>query len=188
MQILQRATRVALALLVPVSLFAAAGLAQEALAQDAKDAKDAGGGKEGQKMAVADGRQVSIEYTLTVKGEVADTNVGGDPLTYTQGADQILPALEAQLVGLTAGDSKHVTLSPEQGYGPVNPELLQSVPAEQVPEDARVVGAQLVAQSQSGERRPVRVHAIEGDQIVMDLNHPLAGETLNFDVKILSVQ
>lgn len=185
MQIPHVATRVALALLVPVSLLVVAAPAREGLAEEAKGAE---GSKEGQKMAVAEGRQVSIEYTLTVQGEVADTNVGGEPLTYTQGADQILPALEKQLLGLTAGDSKHVTLSPEDGYGPVNPELFQEVPLEQVPEDARVVGTQLVAQSQSGERRPVRVHSVEGEKIVMDLNHPLAGETLDFDVKILSVQ
>lgn len=175
MRILQRATLVALACLVPAVLTASAA-AEE--------------GEEGaQEVTVAEGREVSIEYTLTTDaGEVADTNVGGDPLVYTQGAGQVLPSLEQALAGLEAGDTKKVSLTPEQGYGVVDPNLFQTVPADQVPEDARVVGTQLVAQSQDGERRLIRVHEVKGDEIVMDLNHPLAGENLHFDVKILSVE
>lgn len=140
-------------------------------------------------LVVEEGRQVSIEYTLTVDdGVVADTNVGGEPLTYEQGAGQILPALEDKLAGMPVGASKEVELEPEQGYGPVNPELYETVEAKLVPEDARQPGAQLVAQSQSGEQRPVRVHEVKGEEIVLDLNHPLAGKTLHFDIKILGVE
>lgn len=138
---------------------------------------------------VEDGRQVSIEYTLTVDdGVVADTNVGGEPLTYEQGAGQILPALEGELEGLKVGASKEVDLEPEQGYGPVNPKLYETVEAKIVPEEARKPGAQLLAQSAQGEQRPVRVKEVKGDQIVLDLNHPLAGKKLHFDIKVVGIE
>jgi len=137
---------------------------------------------------VAAGSQVSIEYTLTLDGgEVADTNVGGSPLKYEQGSGQILPALESELLGLAVGATKEVDLSAEQGYGPVNTELYDTVEAAQIPEDARTVGAMLVAQAPNGEQRPVRVHEVKGEEIVLDLNHPLAGKALHFAVKIIAI-
>ena len=145
--------------------------------------------EEGNEVVIADGSRVSIEYTLTTnEGEVADTNVGEEALVYEQGHSQILPALESALLGLSVGDAKQVTIPPEQGYGAVDSELFQTIPASAVPEEARQVGVQLMAQSQAGQSRPVRVHEIKGEEIVIDLNHPLAGETLNFDVRIIAIE
>jgi FKBP-type peptidyl-prolyl cis-trans isomerase 2 len=141
------------------------------------------------KPVVAEGKQISIEYTLTLEGgEVADSNVGEDALTYTQGAGQILPALEQALVGMAVGDTRNVELSAAEGYGVVDPELFQTVEASMVPEDARHAGAQLMAQGGDGRARPVRVHEVKGDEIVIDLNHPLAGEDLSFAIKILAIE
>lgn len=144
---------------------------------------------EEQTTVVTDGQRVSIEYTLKLAdGSVADTNVGGEPLSYTQGASQILPALESQLLGMKIGESKQVSLTAAQGYGEVDDALFQTVPASAVPEEARKVGAQLLAQSSTGQPRPVRVHEVAGEEIVIDLNHPLAGEALAFEVKILAIE
>ena len=137
---------------------------------------------------VSEGDRISIEYTLKLAdGSTADTNVGGEALIYVQGQSQILPALEAELLGLEVGDTKQVSLSAAQGYGEVDQDLFQTVPASAVPEDARTVGTQLVAQTPSGQRL-VRVHEVMGEEIVMDLNHPLAGQALEFDVKILAIE
>lgn len=137
---------------------------------------------------VTDGHRISIEYTLTLAdGSVADTNVGKEPLTYTQGEKEILPALESRLLGMEVGESKEIALSAAQGYGEIDPSLFQTVPTSAVPEDARTVGSQLLARSPSGPPRPVRVHEVKSNEIVIDLNHPLAGEELSFDVKILAV-
>ena len=137
---------------------------------------------------VKDGSTVSIEYTLTLDGgEIADTNVGRDPLTYEQGEGQLLPALEAEIAGLGVGATKEVDLSAEQGYGPVRDELYDTVEASQIPEEARSVGAVLVAQAANGQQRQVRVHEVKGDEIVLDLNHPLAGKDLHFAIKVLAV-
>jgi FKBP-type peptidyl-prolyl cis-trans isomerase SlyD len=138
---------------------------------------------------IANGHSVSIEYSLKLAdGTVADSNVGGEALIYEHGSSQILPALEKELLGMKVGESRHVSLSAAEGYGEVDPSLFQTVSAAQVPEDARHVGAQLVAQSSTGQQRPVRVHEVKGDEIIMDLNHPLAGQTLDFDVKILAIE
>jgi FKBP-type peptidyl-prolyl cis-trans isomerase 2 len=131
---------------------------------------------------------VSIEYTLSLAdGSVVDGNVGETPLAYEHGGGQILPALESALAGLSVGASKQVTLPPEEAYGKVDPELFQEVDAERIPADARQAGAELAAESEDGSQRLVRVHEVKGDRIVVDLNHPLAGKTLRFDVKIVAI-
>lgn len=134
------------------------------------------------------GSTVSIEYTLTLDdGTVADSNVGGDPLTYSHGKGQILPALEEKLEGMKTEDTQSVRLSAEEGYGKVNPELFREVPEASVPEDARVVGQVLYGEGPEGKPFQVRVHEVKDESVVLDLNHPLAGQALNFEVRIVSV-
>lgn len=151
-----------------------------------------GAGEEKEKaeaLVVGSGRKVSIEFTLSADaGKVTESNVGKKPLAYQHGSGQMPPALEAELVGLAAGASKEVDLTAEQGYGPVRQELFHTVDAASIPEDARSVGSVVIAQSQAGEKRPVRVHEVKGDKIVLDMNHPLAGKKLHFAIKILSVE
>ena len=138
---------------------------------------------------IEDGSKVSIEYTLTLDdGSTADTNVGGEPLVYNQGQQEILPALEEALVGLAAGDTKKVMLTAEEGYGLVDSDGFQDVEADIVPEDARTVGTMLVASDPEGNQQPIRVHEVADDKIVLDFNHPLAGEALTFDIKILEIE
>lgn len=138
---------------------------------------------------IAEGSTVTINYTLTLADE---TKVGGtedsEPVTYTQGASQILPALEAALLGHKVGDDVHVELAVDEAYGPVNPEAFDEVPLDSVPEDARAVGTILVATDPSGQRRQLRVHELRPETIVLDFNHPLAGEALTFDVTILTIE
>lgn len=140
-------------------------------------------------VVVEDGKTISLEYTLTLgDGSVADSNVDGEPLSYVQGGGQILPALEAALAGMQVGDAKTVTIAPEDGYGLVDPLMVQAVPIEMIPEDARYVGAQLMSQDDQGNRRVVEVFEVNADTIVVDLNHPLAGETLTFDIRIVGIE
>ena len=134
------------------------------------------------------GRLVSIEYTLTLDdGSTADTNVGEEPLVYTQGGGEILDALEAALAGLDVDDEEQVRILAEQGYGPIDPDAFDQVALEDIPEDAREVGAMLVAEDSDGNQRSVRVHEVRADGVVLDMNHPLAGEALNFAVRIVAI-
>jgi FKBP-type peptidyl-prolyl cis-trans isomerase 2 len=165
-------------LLVCVALSLSAARAEEPAAAPAAAAGPA---------AVEQGAKVSIEYTLTVDGETADTNVGGEPLVFEQGAHQILPALEEAMAGMKVAESRKVTLAPDKGYGPVDERLRQEVDPQQIPEDARFAGAQLAAEDEAGNRHFARVHEVREDKIVVDMNHPLAGKTLSFDVKVLAI-
>jgi FKBP-type peptidyl-prolyl cis-trans isomerase 2 len=137
---------------------------------------------------IENGSRVSVEYTLRLDdGSQADSNVGEDPLVFEHGANQMLPAFEAQLAGMAVDESKKFTIAPAEGYGEVNPELRREVDAELVPEEGRHEGAQLVSEDPQGNLRPIRVHAVRGDRVVLDLNHPLAGENLHFDVRIVAI-
>jgi len=139
-------------------------------------------------VAIENGATVRLEYTLSDDaGKLLDTNKGQEPLTYTQGGQQIIAGLEKQLVGMQPGQAKKVVLKPEDAFGPVDPAAQTEVPKDSLPPDALVVGTQLMARNASGEGRPVIVKEIKDKTVVVDLNHPLAGKTLVFDVKVLGV-
>ncbi len=138
---------------------------------------------------VQDGSVVSLEYTLSDdKGKVIESNKGKQPLVYTQGKHQIIPGLEKNLAGMKVNDQKKVRVKPEDAYGPVDPKRVQEVPKEKLPPEALKVGTVLVARGPQGQEMPVKVREIKDKTVVVDLNHPLAGKTLNFDVKVLDVK
>ena len=140
-------------------------------------------------MSIAAGKKVSMEYTLTLEdGEVADTNVGADPLVFESGAGHIIPGLDKELEGLVAGDSKQVVVAPEDGYGAFIQEAVMDVPKTNVPEDGLTVGAYLQAQGENGQILNGVITEIGDENVVIDFNHPLAGKTLTFDVKIIEVE
>ena len=138
---------------------------------------------------IADGTQVSLEYTLTLEDKtVIESNVGREPMTYLQGAHEIVPGLEKALVGLTKGEKKHVVVKPSEGYGEVDPKAVQEVKKSMIPEQARKVGAQLEAKSPDGQSMFPMVMAVKDETVTLDFNHPLAGKTLIFDVKVLEIR
>lgn len=140
-------------------------------------------------MTISTGKEVSIEYTLKLENkEVIDSNIGSEPLTFTHGARQIIPGLENALEGMKVGDSKQVTVKPEEGYGPINKEALIEVKKEQIPQEALKVGAQLQAKDPNGQILNFRVAEVKDQMVVLDANHPLAGKTLYFEVKILDIK
>ncbi len=135
------------------------------------------------------GSTVGIEYTLTLEdGTKVDSNVGGEVLTFEQGAGQIIPGLDRQLVGMQVSEARQLTVPPEEGYGPVNPDAFRDVPVSDLPEGARAPGTPLAARDEQGNVQHLRVHKVEGEVATLDFNHPLAGQTLIFDVKILEVR
>lgn len=140
--------------------------------------------------AVENGSTVSLEYTLKDEaGAVLDSNKGGNPLVFVQGQRQIIAGLERELVGMRPGEEKKVVVAPgDGGYGDVVPGAVQEVPKEAIPKEGLKVGTQLTARSGSGETRPVTVKEIKETTVVLDFNHPLAGKTLFFDVKVLGVE
>jgi FKBP-type peptidyl-prolyl cis-trans isomerase SlyD len=139
--------------------------------------------------AVSAGSEVGIEYTLKLdETNVFDTNVGAEPLIYLQGSHQIVPGLEKALEGMKVGESKKVTVQPEEGYGTVRTEAFLEIEKEKVPQEARQVGAQVQGRAGNGQVVRARVTEIKDETVILDFNHPLAGKTLYFEVKILSIQ
>ncbi|GEM90702.1 MULTISPECIES: peptidylprolyl isomerase [Oceanithermus] len=128
---------------------------------------------------------VTIAYTLTVEGETVDQG----ELAYIHGHQQIIPGLEKEIEGRAAGESFEVTVAPEEAYGERNEEGVQVVPRSAFPDDAKVeVGEQFYAQDDQGNPLPLTVTKVEGEDVTVDFNHPLAGKTLNFAVEIKEVR
>jgi FKBP-type peptidyl-prolyl cis-trans isomerase SlyD len=142
-------------------------------------------------MQIAERSFVTIHYTLTdSKGVVLDSSEGpegGEPLSYVHGQGMIVPGLEEALVGKSAGEQVKVTVSPEGGYGKREDALVQKVSRDEFPEGDLEVGMRFRSHGPGGARI-LTVAAIDEDSVTLDGNHPLAGATLNFDVKIVSVR
>ena len=140
-------------------------------------------------MQIADRTVASFNYTLTNDaGEVLDSSEGREPLSYLHGKGNIVPGLEKEMTGKKVGDKFNVKVKPEEGYGVHNPALVQVVPREAFRGiDKLEPGMQFRAESDRGPMMVV-ITAVEGDQVTVDGNHPLAGENLNFAIEITGVR
>jgi len=141
------------------------------------------------KDSVQDGVVVSIEYTLKVDNEVVDSSDGHGPLQFLAGHGNIVPGLESEMQGMKIGDSKDVVVAPADGYGEYDEEANMDVPRSQFPEDMPVeVDLELTVRDDSGEGRYARIESIEGETVKLNFNHPLAGDELNFNVKVVALR
>lgn len=141
-------------------------------------------------MKIAKDSVVTFDYTLTDDtGEVLDSSQGAEPLVYLHGAGNIIPGLEQELETREAGDAFSVTVQPAEGYGEPRPELRQAVPREAFGDIEDIQpGMQFEAAGEGGQRIPVTVVEVNETEIVVDGNHPLAGEVLKFDVTVVGVR
>lgn len=133
---------------------------------------------------------VTIEYTLkNSAGEVLDSSVGDEPMTYLHGHENIVPGLENALTGKKAGDVVTVAVPPEEGYGVRDPGGLRQIERGAFPPDAELeMGMQFTAELEDEEVVPLWVVGLDDEYVHVDMNHPLAGETLHFEVKILELR
>ena len=140
-------------------------------------------------MQIADKMVVTIDYTLKDdNGTILDNSTEGN-FAYLHGANNIIPGLENALTGKSAGDELEVSVSPAEGYGEHNETMIQAVPRDMFDSEQEIeVGMQFHAQSPEGEMIVVTVTDIEGDDITVDGNHPLAGVNLNFGVKVIDIR
>ena len=141
-------------------------------------------------MRIEDGKVVGIDYKLHLgDGDIVDESSPEEPLTYIQGQGQIVPGLEKALAGLGVGDEKKVVVAPGEGYGEHDTRGVQDVPREAFPEDAMPeVGHRYYAHGQDGESIPFLVKEVGPATVKVDFNHPLAGQTLHFDVKVREIR
>lgn len=140
---------------------------------------------------VAENVVVSLDYILTLDNdEVVDQSEKDTPLVYLHGYKNIVPGLESELAGMSIGDKKQVTVTPELGYGDRDPESLAEYPRDTFPDTlALEVGEPIpMRDSESGESFQAYITEIRPETIMLDFNHPLAGETLHFKVKIAGLR
>jgi FKBP-type peptidyl-prolyl cis-trans isomerase SlyD len=141
-------------------------------------------------MLIAANKAVSIDYTLTNDaGEVIDSSAGGAPLAYLHGAGNIIGGLEKALLGKQVGDELEDSVEPEDAYGEYSAELVATLNRSMFEGvDELGVGMQFHASGPDGGMQIVTIRELEGDDVIVDGNHPLAGQRLNFKVKVVSVR
>ncbi|MBV35293.1 FKBP-type peptidyl-prolyl cis-trans isomerase [Kangiella spongicola] len=140
-------------------------------------------------MQIEENKVVKIEYTVkTEEGVLVDTSEGNEPLAYLHGHKNIIPGLENALVGKAVDDELSVTVTPEEAYGERHEQLIKEVPMQAFQGVDKVEpGMQFNAESPQGPQL-ITVTKVDGDTVTVDGNHPLAGVTLNFDVKVVEVR
>lgn len=142
-------------------------------------------------MTITQNKVVSMHYTLKdEQGNVLDSSEGRDPLAYIQGIGNIIPGLESQLEGKAKGDKVNAVVEPKDGYGERSDEMLHKVPLsgfQSEGDESLTAGMQVQVETNQGPTVAM-VAAVEGDEVTLDMNHPLAGVTLTFDVEIMDVR
>jgi FKBP-type peptidyl-prolyl cis-trans isomerase SlyD len=132
---------------------------------------------------------VSMEYKLTVEGEVVDSSTEDGPIEFIQGRGNIIPGLEKELYDMNIGDSKKVKVVAKEAYGEYDPEAVEEVPLEDFPTDIPMeVGVELAVEDEEGEAMSAVIVEIGKDTVTLDFNHPLAGKDLDFDIKIAAIR
>lgn len=138
---------------------------------------------------VKTGDTVRIHYTGTLSdGATFDSSEGRDPLEFTVGSGQIIPGLDAALPGMEVGDTKTVEVSADDAYGQPDPNARQAVPRTEIPDHIPVdPGTQLQVQTPQGQTLPVTVVEVTEEQVILDANHPLAGQDLTFAIELVAI-
>lgn len=141
-------------------------------------------------MKVQNDKVVSIDYTLKDdSGEVLDTSQEREPLAFIFGNGNIIPGLENALEGKEKGEELSVTIEPKEGYGEYDESLMFEVGKEQFQDASQIQeGMQVQAQNSNGEVQIFTIKSIGDEKVTLDANHPLAGQTLHFDVEVSDVR
>jgi len=141
-------------------------------------------------LQAASGNVVIMHYQLTNDdGDIIDSSLGGEPMAYLHGAGNIVPGLETQVEGKGVGEKFKAVVPPSDGYGELQGPGPQAVPRENFPPDLEIQpGMMFHMEDPNGQAVPIWVTQQEGEQVFIDINHPLAGVTLNFDIEITAIR
>ena len=145
-------------------------------------------------MKVENSKMVSVDYALTVDGQIADKSQPGQPLQFICGTGMLLPKFEAAIMGLEPGETTKFTLEAKDGYGEIIPEAIVELPKTVFMMDGKVadeilfVGSQIPMATADGQRMMGLVKEVNEETVMMDFNHPMAGKTLNFEVEVVEVR
>ena len=141
-------------------------------------------------MSISVGDEVKIHYLAKLQnGEIVENTQGKEPFLVKIGSKNLIPGLEEALIGLKKGDKKKITVPPNKGFGERKENLLQEIPKSQIQEEGKEisVGEVIELRYEDGNRQFVTVNEIKEDTVILDLNHPLSGEVLIFDVEVIDI-
>ena len=134
-------------------------------------------------LKIDDGHVVAMHYSLHVEGKLVDSSHGGEPLQFIQGMGHILPGLERELYDLQMGAEKIIVVDAKDGYGEIDREAYMQVPRNAFPSDVPLaIGTELELKDRAGQPTHARVQTVTADSVRLDMNHPLAGKRLEFEV------
>lgn len=144
-------------------------------------------------MAVKKGDQVTVNYEGRFKdGEVFDSSSHGDhdhPLVFIVGSGMVIAGFDNAVIGMEEGEEKEIDIPKEEGYGEYKEDLKKSFPKSQFPQEKEIKeGVVIVLGSDDGRQFPAKIHKVNKEDIVIDLNHPLAGKDLIFKIKIVKIE
>lgn len=140
-------------------------------------------------MGIKKGDKVKIEYTGTFDdGQVFDTSEGKQPLEFEVGSGQIIKGIDEGIVGMEKGEEKEIKVQPKDAYGEHTPDMIRKVPRDKLPADQEPKpGMMLALTTPNGQQIPAKITDVSDKEITIDLNHPLAGKSLNFKIKVVDI-
>ena len=132
---------------------------------------------------------ISVHYTGYGKGDkVFDTTVGEGPVEIPLGKGYMIPGIENALIGMSEGESKTLTLNPEDAYGEIDPELTMVVAKADLPEGLEIKrGVTLMSENEDGSELPLTIKSIRADKVTLDANHPMAGQSVKFHIQLVKI-
>lgn len=141
-------------------------------------------------MEVKEGSKVKIHYTGKLdNGQIFDSSEGREPLEFEAGSGKVIKGFDNAVMGMKVDEEKEVQLTPEESYGERNEELKQKIPKEKINIPGEIKpGMTLAVKAPDGQQFPVQVADVEDENIVIDMNHPLAGKNLHFKIKVVDIQ
>jgi len=141
-------------------------------------------------MAVKKGDKISVEYKGSFEdGEVFDSTEkhGGVPLEFEAGSGMVVPGFDKSVIGMKKDEEKTITLKPEEAYGPNNDQAVQKVPKDKFPKEAKE-GMMIGVPLPNGQQIPAKIVKITDKEVTIDMNHPMAGKTLVFWIKVVDIK
>ena len=138
---------------------------------------------------VKSGDKIKVHYHGKLgTGETFDSSEGRDPLEFEVGTGMVIKGFDDGVTGMTVGEKKTVTIPSEEAYGPVNPEMILEMPKDRFPKDIELEnGMPLMMSDQQGQQFQVKIVEIKEEAVMLDANHPLAGQDLTFDLELVEI-
>lgn len=138
-------------------------------------------------MTVKKGDKVKVEYTGKLDdGTIFDSSEGRQPLEFEVGSGRIIKGFDQAVIGMKKGEEKEFKIEPKDAYGEHNPDFIRKIPRDKVPPEAEI-GMMLMLKTPDGVQIPAEITELTGEDVTIDLNHPLAGQTLNFQIKVVDI-